>query len=108
MPRVTPFLWFDDRLEVAVLVRSTRLGREQIYALEPRRFETARGCLERISRDWDVALGRLQALVEDGGACNLAPAPAPRRRALPAALTRSRRPASVALLPWALLRTNAR
>jgi len=49
-------------------VRCTRLGREQIYALEPRRFEAARRCLDRISSDWDLALGRLQAFVEDGDA----------------------------------------
>jgi DNA-binding transcriptional ArsR family regulator len=55
-------------LEQAALVRCTRQGREQIYALEPRRLEAARQCLERISRDWDAALGRLQAFVEDGGA----------------------------------------
>jgi DNA-binding transcriptional ArsR family regulator len=54
-------------LEQADLVRCTRLGREQIYALEPRRLETARRCLERISSQWDLALGRLQAFVEDGG-----------------------------------------
>lgn len=55
-------------LEQADLVRCTRQGREQIYALEPRRFETARRCLDRISSDWDLALGRLQAVVEDGKA----------------------------------------
>ena len=55
-------------LEQADLVRCTRLGREQIYALEPRRLAAARQCLERISSDWDLALGRLKALVEDGGA----------------------------------------
>lgn len=48
----------------ADLVRCTRLGREQIYELEPRRLEAARQCLERISREWDMALGRLKAFVE--------------------------------------------
>ena len=38
-------------LAQADLVRCRRLGREQIYALEPRRLKTARRCLERISRD---------------------------------------------------------
>ena len=51
-------------LAEADLVRCTRLGREQIYELEPRRLELARQCLERISREWDLALGRLKAFVE--------------------------------------------
>ncbi len=55
-------------LTEADLVRCTRRGREQIYAFEPRRLDTARRCLERISSDWDLALGRLRALVEDGDA----------------------------------------
>ncbi len=48
----------------AHLVRSTRLGREQIYELDPRRLAVARQCLELISREWDAVLGRLQAFVE--------------------------------------------
>ncbi len=51
-------------LSAAELVRCTRLGREQIYELEPRRLEAARQCLERISHEWDLALGRLEAFVE--------------------------------------------
>jgi DNA-binding transcriptional ArsR family regulator len=49
----------------AHLVRSRRRGRQQIYELDPRRLEAARQCLERISREWDTALGRLKALVEE-------------------------------------------
>lgn len=51
-------------LAEADLVRCTRLGRERIYEFEPRRLAVARQCLERISHDWDVALGRLKAFVE--------------------------------------------
>jgi DNA-binding transcriptional ArsR family regulator len=48
----------------AGLARSARLGRESIWELEPERLEEARRCLDRISAQWDEALGRLQALVE--------------------------------------------
>ena len=51
-------------LEQAGLVRCTRLGREQIYELAPRRLVAARQCLEQISRAWDTALGRLKTMVE--------------------------------------------
>lgn len=48
----------------AGLVRSERRGRERIFALEPRRLEDAHGFLDRISREWDVALERLRAHLE--------------------------------------------
>ncbi len=41
-----------------------RRGRERIWELEPRRLEEARRCLDRISDQWDSALGRLKVLVE--------------------------------------------
>ena len=46
------------------LARSARLGRESIWELEPQRLEEARRCLDRISAQWDAALGRLKAFVE--------------------------------------------
>jgi DNA-binding transcriptional ArsR family regulator len=46
------------------LVRSTRRGREQLWDLEPTRLADAHEYLDRISRQWDVALNRLRAFVE--------------------------------------------
>jgi DNA-binding transcriptional ArsR family regulator len=48
----------------AGLARGSRLGRERIWELEPQPLEEARRCLDLISRQWDVALGRLKAFVE--------------------------------------------
>jgi DNA-binding transcriptional ArsR family regulator len=45
-------------------VRSERRGRERIWAVEPGRFARAHDYLDRISAQWDEALGRLEALVE--------------------------------------------
>jgi DNA-binding transcriptional ArsR family regulator len=49
----------------AGLVRDTRRGRERIWELEPRRLERARRSLELISDQWDLAIGRLKAFVEE-------------------------------------------
>jgi DNA-binding transcriptional ArsR family regulator len=49
----------------AGLVRDNRRGRERIWELEPRRLERARRSLEQIADQWDVAIGRLKAFVED-------------------------------------------
>jgi DNA-binding transcriptional ArsR family regulator len=51
-------------LSDAGLVRSTRRGRERVWDLEPKRLDDAQAYLERISRQWDDALGRLKAFVE--------------------------------------------
>jgi DNA-binding transcriptional ArsR family regulator len=51
-------------LHAAGLVRSRRRSRERIWTLEPRRIEEVRRYLERISRQWDAALSRLQSTVE--------------------------------------------
>jgi DNA-binding transcriptional ArsR family regulator len=48
----------------AGLVRDGWRGRERIWELEPRRLEMARRCLDHISREWDSAIERLQAFVE--------------------------------------------
>jgi DNA-binding transcriptional ArsR family regulator len=52
-------------LEGAGLVCSRRRGRERIWQLEQNRLEDARLYLENISLQWDDALGRLRALVEE-------------------------------------------
>jgi DNA-binding transcriptional ArsR family regulator len=49
----------------AGLVRDVRQGRERIWELETKRLEVARRCIERISAQWDVALERLRAFVEE-------------------------------------------
>jgi DNA-binding transcriptional ArsR family regulator len=52
-------------LAEAGLARSSQLGRERIWELEPRPLLTARECLDQVSAQWDEALGRLRRLVED-------------------------------------------
>jgi DNA-binding transcriptional ArsR family regulator len=52
-------------LEGAGLVRGIRRGRESLFELEPKPLEDARQTLERLSREWDEALARLKAFVED-------------------------------------------
>ena len=51
-------------MEKAGLVRSTRRGRECVWQLDQRHLAEARRHLERISEQWDEALGRLRALLE--------------------------------------------
>jgi DNA-binding transcriptional ArsR family regulator len=53
-----------ETLADAGLVRDARHGRERIWELEPRRLEIARRELDRISAQWDAAIGRLKAFVE--------------------------------------------
>jgi DNA-binding transcriptional ArsR family regulator len=48
----------------AGLVRNTRRGRESVWHLKHRRLADARRYLDMISNQWDLALGRLQAMVE--------------------------------------------
>ncbi|HEX7080543.1 MAG TPA: metalloregulator ArsR/SmtB family transcription factor [Gammaproteobacteria bacterium] len=52
-------------LSEAGLVRGQRRGRERIWRIEGRRLETVRRYLNEISAQWDEALERLQALVEE-------------------------------------------
>ena len=52
-------------MDEAGLVRSTRHGRESVWQLEARRLEETLRYIEMISKQWDAALGRLRALVED-------------------------------------------
>jgi DNA-binding transcriptional ArsR family regulator len=52
-------------LAEAGLVRGRRRGREHIWQLQPKRLADARDYLDQISRQWDDALDRLKAFVED-------------------------------------------
>lgn len=52
-------------LESAGLVRSSRIGRESRFAYRPEPVAEARTYLETVSAQWDDALGRLKALVEE-------------------------------------------
>lgn len=52
-------------LAQAGLVRSKRDGRERIWEMQTRRLADARRYLDQISEQWDQAIDRLRALVED-------------------------------------------
>jgi len=52
-------------LEGVGVVRSTRLGRARMFALEPQPLAEARDYLARVSQQWDDALARLKSFVED-------------------------------------------
>ena len=49
----------------AGVVRDARHGREHLWQLDPEGLRDARRSLERISRQWDEALGRLRRFVEE-------------------------------------------
>lgn len=51
-------------MEKAGLLRRSQQGRERVFQIEQRRLAEARRHLDRISAQWDTALGRLKALVE--------------------------------------------
>lgn len=52
-------------LRKAGIVRSARCGRETRFALAPEAIGEAQGCLAKLSMQWEDALGRLQAMVEE-------------------------------------------
>jgi DNA-binding transcriptional ArsR family regulator len=52
-------------LEDAGLARSSRAGRERVFELRTHRLAEVRRCLDQISHDWDAALDRLRAFVEE-------------------------------------------
>ena len=54
-----------EALAGAGIVRGSRQGRERIWQLETKRLEQARRYLDQISTQWDAAIDRLRALVED-------------------------------------------
>jgi DNA-binding transcriptional ArsR family regulator len=51
-------------LERARLVHASRVGRERLFAFDPEPMLGLREYLERVSAEWDGALGRLKAFVE--------------------------------------------
>jgi len=46
-------------------VRSDRVGRESRFELDPKPLVDARSYLDHASQQWDNALARLKALVEE-------------------------------------------
>lgn len=52
-------------LEDAGLVSSARVGRESRFAYRPEPIADARSYLDTVSAQWDGALSRLRAFVED-------------------------------------------
>lgn len=52
-------------LEDVGVVFSVKAGRESRFALDPRPIVSAQAYLEHVSRQWDTALARLKALVEE-------------------------------------------
>jgi len=52
-------------LAEAGVVRSLRVGRENLFELETQPLDAARDYLEEVSRQWDDALARLKRHVED-------------------------------------------
>ncbi len=51
-------------LEEVGVVRSLKVGRESRFALEAKALDDARGYLDHVSQQWDDALARLKAFVE--------------------------------------------
>jgi len=51
-------------LEEVGLVRAVRRGRENLFELQAQPIDEARQSLDRISRQWDVALASLKSFVE--------------------------------------------
>jgi DNA-binding transcriptional ArsR family regulator len=52
-------------LENAGLVSSTRIGRESQFVYQPESITEVRSYLDAVSAQWDDALSRLRAFVED-------------------------------------------
>ena len=52
-------------LRDAGIARASRVGRQQVWELEPRRLEIARRFLDHVSKRWDDALDRLKRFVEE-------------------------------------------
>jgi len=52
-------------LESSGVVGRQRAGRESLYRLRPDAIEDMRAYLDGVSRQWDDALGRLKAFVEN-------------------------------------------
>jgi DNA-binding transcriptional ArsR family regulator len=54
-----------EALSGAGLARSTREGRERIWEIQTKRLAEVRQHLDQISDQWDRAIDRLRALVEE-------------------------------------------
>ena len=52
-------------LEQAGIVTSERVGRESRFAFAPAPIDDVRDYLDRVARQWDAALARLKAYVEE-------------------------------------------
>lgn len=52
-------------LKDAGLVHGQRRGRESVWTLRPARVDQARKALDVIAKEWESALGRLKAFVEE-------------------------------------------
>ena len=52
-------------LENAGIVRGARSGRESLFGFEPKPIEEIKAYLDRVSEQWEHALGRLKSFVED-------------------------------------------
>jgi hypothetical protein len=52
-------------LEGAGLVQSIRKGRESVFELCPELIDELRDYLDKVSQQWDQALSRLKAFIED-------------------------------------------
>ena len=52
-------------LSDAGLVKGSRVGRESVWKLRPRRLAEARRLLDVIAKEWDDTLERLRSFVED-------------------------------------------
>ena len=52
-------------LERAALVHSVRTGRESLFALDPEPMYELKKYLDHVSEQWDLALLRLKAFVEE-------------------------------------------
>jgi DNA-binding transcriptional ArsR family regulator len=53
-------------LEQAGFVSSDRVGRDRQWRMRAEQLDTARSYLDLMSRQWDLRLARLKALVEGG------------------------------------------
>lgn len=51
----------------AGLVKDLKIGRERLWQFDPTQLDEARRSLEVIGRQWEQALGKLKAFVEEGG-----------------------------------------
>jgi len=51
-------------LEDAGIVHSVHKGRESLFEFDPEPMDELRAYLDRVSAEWDQALGRLKAFVE--------------------------------------------